>query len=413
MNQPKSSYRELADGTIEVLESREAYDNYTDDEDLTDAERKTANFLAEMNNKADGTGTLWIHKIDHGGAHLYVADIPIDKYDPMALERFISKTAGPGDYRIQARLKGRKGAAGNTMISIAETALNKSTGLVPYNEGAQEKGQNTELMLILQQMQQQQTQSMERLADALTQKRGTFEGVFDALKNMDADKLSLLIGLATPVVKNMFSKKDPFDELQKVLAITGDIRDLRGDQKDENSGLVGLGEQFLSAFAGMKREVPQRPPAQNPIISERPATQEDPQVGFMMRAIEPMIIELIKVARENGDPLAAAKEVLISVPENSAPKLVEFLERDDSIPVMANYQPNILTYAVWFSELRDCILGLYYGEIADPEPIHGVHRQEKGSGDPEINGEPQSDKQPGGDGGDVDPHGQTDQGGEN
>lgn len=411
--QNSESYR-----VIDVLPVDDAAE-YAEDENLTDAQRGTAVMLSELNGEmADGTGTLGIYQLSGGanGPQSLCETLPLDLYDPMALEQYISDKWGHGLYRLHARIKGKKGIAGNKLISIAAP---KSTGMVPYDQSAKGKSESeNNLGVILQQMNAQQMQMMQTLADSLNKpkEKGLLDSLVNSLKEMDADKLALVGAGAGFLFKNLFEKKDSMKELKEILAITGTIKDLREDeQKEPENGLMGVASQFLAAFQGIKTGAPAQPQQPAPVRTSPAQVQnksaEDAQlknIRFMLNGpFKPVMDNLLENARHNADVEVTAKTVIQSVPENAIEPLMDFMEREDALSIMAGTQPAVLTHAVWFSELRECMLDLYFDDgqaenphdVPDAAPTNATeHRQHE------------PEQQPGGDGGDVDPNGEANQG---
>lgn len=419
--QNSESYR-----VIDVMPAEDVAE-YTEDENLTDAQRSTAVMLSDLNGEmADGTGTLGIYQLSGGanGPQSLCETLPLDLYDPMALEQYIADKYGPGLYRLHARIKGKKGIAGNKLISIAAP---KSTGLVPYNESAKGKSESeNNLAVILQQMNAQQMQMMQTLADSLNKpkEKGLLDSLINSLKEMEADKLALVGAGAGFLFKNFFNKKDSLDDLTKILTLTGTIKDLRDENETPKSddGLMGVASQFLAAFQGMKSgaPVPAQPATRQPAQAKTAPAQvqhsaaEDAQlknIRFMLNGpFKPFMDNLLENARHSADIEATAEVVLNSVPENAITPFMDFMEREDALSIMAGVQPAVLTYAVWFSELRECMLDMYFDD-GQAENTHDVPDPTTGNATGDSVSEPQ--QQPGGDSGDADPNGEANQGEQN
>ena len=414
--------QEQRDGTITVIPAEESYSDRYEREDMTDAERKAVDFLEDMNHKADGTGTLYIHRVSGGynGNHEFCGEIPLDKYDFYSLQKYIKDNYGGGDYRLMARMKGKKGNAGNTLVSIAGDPKS-TTAMVPY--GHQSGGDTN--MAILQAIQQQGEQNRELMRDMMTRdNEGVLGKIADTIKNMDGNQLTAIATVLTPVVSNLFNKKDSTKELKDMLVLTGQIKDLREDDQGREQGLMGLAQNFLQAFNGAQQNDAQRrgqgtAPAPAPQPGGEPAQQPEPRRDYshMMQAFQPMIRQLLEAARNDADPDEAALTVLNSVPDQAREQFMGFVRSDDCLPEMGRYEPAIWHRgnALWFAELREALIERYdagdYGEPANGSGVD-VSEADPGQYDPEKYGESEPDQQPGGDHGDVDPDGETDQTGE-
>ena len=258
-----------------------------------------------------------------------------------------------------------------------------------------------------------QMQFLQQFADKPKEK-GLLDSLINSLKEMEADKLALIGGGAAFVFKNFFQKKDSMKEFKDMLAMTGMIKDLREDDKEESNSIAELGQQFLGAFMGMKQAqtpAPANREAKKEVAAPAPRQQDDKnkQILFMLNGpFEPMMNALLDNARNHADIDATVETVLASVPPQAIEPFMDFIEREDSIAVMAQAQPAVLAHAVWFSELREGMLDAYFGVEENENDV-----SHSDNGNTTGDGQPPSEQQSGGDGGDVKTNGEANQSVEN
>lgn len=392
-------YREGENGIIEVIPDNAGYDDVYSDQDLTDAEKKNIQFLRDMN-QAEGEGTLFIHRVSggHNGRMEFCEKMPLDKYDFYSLQTFIKEKYGPGDYRLQARVTGKKGAAGNTLITIArgtELAPTTGTALVP----AGRDDDKNSLIAFMQNMQAEQARNMERLLDRLEGRRG---GFMDKIKDMNPETLALITPLLAPVIEKlagrMFSGSDPMKQLQSMLAITGDIRDLRQDNEKTDDSWSGAINAIFSNLGGMLEKQPQK----QRLVQPQKTEPEKQQIKMhpMAQAFSGHLQELVNISAQNINAESeqyeqsiqeSAAAVMKSVPPQFAERFRDFMEAPDCLQQLMAMHRGVFTNLQWFIDLRDTILASY-DEGGEGSGEGEGHVSDKAGPDPDGHGEQESEQ---------------------
>lgn len=393
---------------IETVESDDYAAMREDESNYTEAQRNAMAMMDDLT-KSHDVGQLGIYKVSGGvnGSHALCETVPLDKYDPMSLEQYIADKYGAGDYRLMARIKGQKGVKGNKLISIA-APKEASTGLVPYQVKPDDI--QSDLATMMRAISENQAATLQAILQSNQPKKSALDGLIDSVKEMDAEKLALVGGALGFVFKNFFQRPDPMKEIQTMLAITGDIRDLRGtEEKDKAPDYM----QMLTSFAGVLGMAQKNAPAvatpAAPAVTStpQPVAQEQGQRGAAFaEAFAPFIGQLLSMARDNADPDATATLVLSSVPENQRDAFYDFIDDENSLATMAGFEPAVLAHADWFSSLRWAILE----QIEDSEGAQNdIPHDTASDGHADVDPNNSTEKQPSGDGAHVGADGQTNQ----
>lgn len=324
--------------------------------DETEAERKTREFFHSLNGgDKQGTGTVSIYRVVDGGSidgEGFCDRMPADKFgDPETLYIYIRNKFGPGQYRIVGRENGKRGIRMNTLVEITPTVGSTPNLPAVISPGARGNSDTMAMMAMLQQ------QHRDLLAALQTRDKS-----IDLTWLKDPAVLALLIPAATTVVSALLERRrDPLADLTQLLTITGTIKELR-DDGDSDKGAdtwPGLIAGALDKFAGVLPALaaPRSAPA-------GPAGQQSaPTLPPVAQALAPHLAQLIQLADQGAEPERCAQMVLGAVPDQYRAPLLEFLAADNAVSQLARVNPAVIDRAVWFDELRYCVL-----ELANPEP---------------------------------------------
>lgn len=335
----------------------------------TEAERKTREFIEEVNGKdSQKVGFFDIYRVADAatfGIDDFCERVPSDQFgDPESLMMFLRGKYGHGKYRILGRVKGKKGVVLNSLLTIAP-ALENPRNLPAVHTPEKAGGDN---LAYIVQMIAQQNQQMQQNIMMMLEQRNEKKGI-DLTFLKDPQILALILPAATGLIGAVFkNRRDPLDDITQLLTITGTIKDMReesegGGNPDTWPALINNALDKLGNLAPMIAAKPGQAPA--PANAPRPTPQQLPP---MAQALAPQIKQLVEYAQAGSDPAECAKVVWNSAPEQYRPALQQFLEADNCISTMARVNPGVLDYAVWFDELRYNVL-----ELADPDQDADTH----------------------------------------
>lgn len=350
--------------------------DYHDDNEReeTEAERKTREFMEDVNGKnSQKVGFFDINKVDSAAsfsARNFCERVPSDQFgDPESLMMYIRRKYGPGMYRILGRVEGRKGFVINSLFNIEPTVGENPRNLPAVHTPEKAGGDN---LAYIVQMIAQQNQQMQQNIMMMLEQRNEKKGI-DLTFLKDPQILALILPAATGLIGAVFkNRRDPLADITQLLTITGTIKDMREDSEgggnpDTWPALINNALDKLGSLAPMIAAKPGQAPAPRPAPGNdaRPTPQQLPP---MAQALAPQIKQLVEYAQAGSDPAECAKVVWNSAPEQYRPALQQFLEADNCISTMARVNPGVLDYAVWFDELRYNVL-----ELADPDQDADTH----------------------------------------
>lgn len=304
----------------------------------------------------------------------------------LTLQR-ISTDHGPGRYKIRG-LKQNGQYFRSATVTIADVAKQKDatidilTALKEKNNGGDDR-----MFTLLMGMMQQNSAV---ITAALTKPQSDFP--WPALLSASP----LLITALKDVFKNT-SSDDAMEKLLKQLTL---VEKLRGDDKKEGSSWTDIIRDALPALqsmvsrSGAAHGIGAAPSAVQPVAarviagtqqslsvadhSETDAVRStdietpeavEPTIEMMgMNWIKAKLEELIANAAQNKNPELRAEVFVDDLPAYVPESLiVEMLSRDDWFEQLSKFDPRVISYHGWFSELRDCILETFQPDGEEPK----------------------------------------------
>ncbi len=336
----------------------------------TAATRKTA----EMNDALSGedkkgTGYITVHFLGNGkgGREILVLKEDADIYQRHEIETMVKDEFAPllhenqaGTYRFRMYVHNGKQHTKTSEDTFTVLAGTRKAGHVPSMALATQPVTSPTSDPALVALLSQNALLLQRLAEPKA------SPVFDMMK----DTAPLWLPILGTAVTTWLSRKpdNGLEVLERALAMTGTIKDLRGDDggNAQESGspwvpiigkaLDGIG-MMMSQKALMVSPAAPAPIAQGGV----PATS----TGMPGHPLYPQLVNLLPIADADADPEETAAALWEKLPADVKPAFMQFLDRREAIRDMIAVHPDVALYADWFGDLKRALMDLGRASVQD------------------------------------------------
>lgn len=382
--------------------------NSDDDPTLYQNERDFASFAQDAtSSESQPDITVWVLDVDpktgkpkSSAEAAFLFDTGLDSYKSYSeLLSFIRDEYGGGVYRISGRMRreGKDKVGFHKVVRIVEPKPKMAPA-------GQHTGAPSELTTILQTMmkvQEDANRRIDMLSERLTRQPAAAPNFF---ANLDMEKVAALaagVGTLMSAMKGMFGGGS--DLASQITALKG-LKDLAGDfgggggEEDVMQTLIKNMGGPLAQIAATKMlqgpatpptaQVMQPVPARRPQPVQPPVTEtlpsmattpashpnpEDipaanPQVEHLRQikaVLTPHIQQLAMAAQFNLPVEAIAAKVVEEATDEQFQSIMQLVEQDDCIDVMASWFPDVSKYRDWFEKFRVELLDCAELEDAD------------------------------------------------
>jgi hypothetical protein len=332
------------------------------------------NALADLG-QTDNDAKVNVYRADaikgnRGGAFLFTCSP-----DEFTLEKLRDEYGG-GNYRVHVRANG--GIVANKLVAVEEP---KNKPQAPVAQIA------ADVMQPITAMTQAMISGFENLGKLIVAAQVQQQGRKEMLEEM-------------LLYKNMFSsssqpQQNPFEIFKEALALTKEL--VPGAGGESEMGATGVMMKLLDKFGeplsnvllqaqANKASTSSAPPivqANSQAIQLNPAALTapvhaalpKPEDDAIMAQMKQYLNFLIEQAKQNNDVYTYAGMVLDMAPQEQVDAM---LERDDWLTMLATFEPDVLNYAPWFTNLRAAMLEMLTPE-SEPDNNDGTLSNLSGS----------------------------------
>lgn len=322
--------------------------------------------------------------------------VSVDEMTPVEVNEKIRLEYGPGTYRLMIRQtrNGRNVLVENKCIRIA----------APMNKVAAPSGDG--MAGVLMKQMEKQAEFQEKMMERL--ERGGQPDAAKTLANIAAF-VTAVSPILVPVINNVMRPRDSSAEMLKTLEIFGLVKELKEPSPTVGEGgwmdMVGKGFETLGTVLAMRSGGMLPPPQAAPTMVESQAGAvaitanpvDLPDVGLFVAQFD----QFHQAAMRGDSPGAVARMLVDRIPPQVMPQVVAMVEHPLFIKAVVREKGEAaLDIMDWLTYMREDFLLLT--EPSDNDNI-------------EHAGQDHADADTGrgrGDGGNTEPDGQTDQGGQ-
>jgi hypothetical protein len=338
-----------AQEAFNVIEYDEAIDELDDDDEQTDAEKKTDAFREALSEDSEAYVNVGRQRYGGKGPLEIIGNFPADKYDFQQLQTMLIADWGPGDYRCKLYSKGRVRA--NKLISIASPLRKNNNDNSPG-----------EMASVLETVLTRMDNMQQTMVNTMQHNNAPAKTTIEMLQEM-----KLMNEIMNPNGAQQVAPVNPMKDMLENMTAIKELTNLFGDNGGNSGGtdfgeLAGMASKLLGKAIDEPAQTVQHAPIPapvplQPVVKENPLPFKRPvrPVGHRALAPEPTpeqiaamqvavnennklddndmmlqmglhaILRKIKQGVDAGDICAFIFE---SIPEA---KIKDYLMRDDSL----------------------------------------------------------------------------------